>query len=515
MKRIFSILFLAFFFAACTCGGEEIVIPPEEYHHAPPEEYNQLPEEVPPVEIPPEEYPPPEQPAEAAIPEHDEHRVFLEFDPDGRTVSGSSHTTFTNRTGAELETIVLRVYLNAFGEDTEPVFTEMEWRAFPDGRDYGGMEILYAFIDDEPLDFEIDETILTLIPEEPLQPYETVRLFLLYDAQIPQIAHRTGANDYAMWMGMFLPVLAVYENGWNTDAHYPAGSPFFTGLANYRVDITTPSRYTVVGTGVRTEEVIGDTDIKITHFTAYRARDFAFALSPYFLSAHTETESGVDIHLYYYTETLDAEEILDAARRSMEYFETRMGAFPLGHVTIVEAELVQDSMSFSQVIFVDSWYLSRGGRYWAVAHALGNQWLAHIIGTNRATEPWLTNGLTRFLQTGIFYHDPIALRSRMERDYLSINDGSTLVIANGLGASTTHAHYVQTHGRKAMLMTYALHERIGEELFWQIIAEYYQRHAFETATTADFIEIAEEISGQNLENFFNRWLNQGTVPGLP
>ncbi|MCL1846086.1 MAG: M1 family metallopeptidase [Defluviitaleaceae bacterium] len=497
---IFAIFLLVFAFSACGCDDEEIVYVPDIIYT--PEPNGQSEELDPPVDIP----------------EHDEHQVFLVIDPTERTVSGSSHINFTNRTGDALETIVLRVYLNAFSEGAEvsPVFEENEWLAFPNGQDFGSFTIEDAYADYEPLTFELDETVLTLILDEPLEPYETVRLFLLYNATIPEIAHRVGANEYAMWFGMFLPTLAVYQDGWRTDAHYPAGNPFFTNVMNYRVDITTPSRYTVVGTGVRTEEVITDTDTKSTRFTAYRARDFAFALSPYFSAEHTTTESGVDIHLYYFTEGLDADEILDAARRSMEYFEARIGAFPLGHVTIVEAQLIQDSVSFSQVVFVDSWELARGGRYWGLAHGLGNQWLASIVGTNRVAEPWLTNGLTRFVQAGLFYPDAESLRARMERDYLTIYERTTLVLANGLGASPNREHYAHTHGRKAMLMTYALYNYVGgDDVFWEIIAEYYRRFAFEIAAAEDFINIAEEISGRNLRDFLDPWLSEGTVPGLP
>ncbi|MCL2357378.1 MAG: M1 family metallopeptidase [Defluviitaleaceae bacterium] len=512
MRKIFIIFGLLLFFAGCAC--DEVTLPDE-----PDPPVNSGNSADSPYE--PEQHEPPVHEPEptppVAIPERDEHRAFLTISPAERLVSGSSHITFTNRTGGELETVVLRVYLNAFCRDAEnsPVFPELEWRAFPNGREYGNIGIEYAFANDEPLSFELDETVLTLKLNKPLAPYQTVRLFLLYTAEIPQIAHRTGGNENALWFGKFLPTLAVYDNGWNTDAHYPAGNPFFVQAANYRVEITTPSRYTVVGTGTRTEEVIIDTDTKITRFTANHARDFAFALSPHFLTAQAITETGVTIHLYYFTETLNPEQILESALRSMNFFEERISVFPLGHVTIVEAELMQDSIAFSQVVFADSWYLARGGQYRAIAHGLGNQWLSQIVGTNRVAEPWLTNGLTRFVQAGVFYQDADTLRSRMERDYVTINERTTLIMANGLGASPNWAHYAHTHGRKAMLMTYNLHELVGEEVFWQIISEYYRRFAFEIADANDFINLAEEISGRNLQNFFSRWINEGTVPGLP
>ncbi|MCL1842382.1 MAG: hypothetical protein FWF79_01065 [Defluviitaleaceae bacterium] len=461
-----------------------------------------------------------EEPENRDIPRYNDYQVSLEIDPAERTVRGISHITFTNRASVPLETIVLRVYLNAFREDVAepPVFSELEWRAFPNERDYGHLDIEFAFKNDENLEFELAGTVLTLFLPEPLEPYATSRLTLQYSALIPRIAHRTGTNDYAMWFGMFLPVLAPFdaERGeWQTEAYYPAGSPFLLEAAEYRVEIITPMRYTVVGTGLRTEEVIADTDTKITIFTAHRVRDFAFAVSPYFNHSHVFTESGIDIHLYFYSQDLDTEEVLDIARRTMEYFEENVGIYPPGHVTIVETELFVDSDSFSQIIFVDSWYLSRGGRYWAVAHALGNQWFANVIGTNRITEPWLTNGLTRFVQAGIFYPTAEALRGRMERDFASIQNRTTLYLNRGLAYSTNRAHYAHAHGRKAMLMLYSLYHLMGHENFWALISSYYETFFFDTATIQDFISLAEEKHNGSLRSFFNEHIDAGTVPELP
>lgn len=458
------------------------------------------------------------EPPPPDIPIYNEYNISLEIDPSARTVQGISHIEFTNRADIPLDTIVLRVYLNAFGEDVSPppFFPELEWRVFPNEPDFGYMDIQYAFADNEPLDFILDETILTLNLAEPLKPNTTIQLLLQYNAQIPQMAHRTGSNDYAMWFGMFLPTLAVFgEDGWHTESHYPAGSPFLLETANYRVEITTPSRYVVVGTGLRTEEVIGDTDTKITHFTAHQARDFAFAISPYFQNARISTESGIDIHFYYYTETLLIDEILEISRRTFEHFEEQIGAYPLGHLTIVETDLVEDSFSFSQIVFVDSWYLNRGGRYWGVAHGIGNQWFANIIGTNRTLSPWLTDGLTRFVQAPIFYPTPESLRARMERDHVSIEDRTTLFLYRGLYASPNRAHYAHTHGRKAMLMFYALNHHMGDELFREFLSEYYQQFSFNIATAENFIELAEEIYGNSLHDFFYEWIHKGTVPELP
>ncbi|MCL2216788.1 MAG: hypothetical protein FWB91_07175, partial [Defluviitaleaceae bacterium] len=73
------------------------------------------------------------------IPAYDNYRVVLEIDPAARTVYGISQITFTNRTGKELETVVLQVYFSAFGQGfyPPPFFNESTLRIFRGPQIYG------------------------------------------------------------------------------------------------------------------------------------------------------------------------------------------------------------------------------------------------------------------------------------------------------------------------------------------------------------------------------------------
>jgi len=452
------------------------------------------------------------------IPPHNDYIVHLEIDTETRTVQGISRINFTNRSEQPLDTVVMRVYLNAFSEGhvPRPYFHDLEWRLERPHweRGFGYMEIQHASINNEALNYDLDGTVLTLYFEEPILPNVTVQLLLQYNAYVPRIAHRIGGNNQSMWFGMFLPVLAMHdENGWNTDIFYPAGEPFFLDVANYHVTIVTPMRYTVAGTGVRTEEVIEDTDTRITHFAAHMVRDFAFALSPSFHHAHAVTESGVHIHFYYHTETLDIDRAMHFIRFSMEYFESRVGVYPFGQVTIVETDLIGDVAAFSQVVFVDTRQFFQN--MWWLARGLGDQWLGMVVGTNRVAEPWLNEGLTRFIQAGIFYPTPETLRARIEWEHNSIANRQDLFITDGLGAYASRTHYAYAQGRKAKVMLYALYRQMGHDSFWQLINQYYYEFAFGIATADDFIRIAEEHYGSSLQSFFYEWMVLGTVPELP
>ncbi len=62
---------------------------------------------------------------------------------------------------------------------------------------------------------------------------------------------------------------------------------------------------------------------------------------------------------------------------------------------------------------------------------------------------------------------------------------------------------------------HALRLQVGDEAFFDILSTYYDRFKYGNVATADFIAVAEEISGQELGTFFDAWLYDEIVPDVP
>jgi aminopeptidase N len=68
---------------------------------------------------------------------------------------------------------------------------------------------------------------------------------------------------------------------------------------------------------------------------------------------------------------------------------------------------------------------------------------------------------------------------------------------------------------RGALTLHALRLQIGDEAFFEILKTYYARYAYGNVTTADFIAVAEEVSGQSLGEFFEAWLYDPFLPEIP
>ena len=56
---------------------------------------------------------------------------------------------------------------------------------------------------------------------------------------------------------------------------------------------------------------------------------------------------------------------------------------------------------------------------------------------------------------------------------------------------------------------------VGDATFFQILRAYYERYQNSNATTDDFIAVAEEVSGQEVDALFQAWLYDEAVPDVP
>ena len=100
------------------------------------------------------------------------------------------------------------------------------------------------------------------------------------------------------------------------------------------------------------------------------------------------------------------------------------------------------------------------------------------------------------------------------------SDGTMIGHSNALinGADPTDVYQAMTgisrdyRGRglsrwlKAALFFNALHQDVGDDTFKAILREYVNRFRWGIATPDGFLEVAESVSGRDLDPLFNRWI---------
>jgi len=151
-----------------------------------------------------------------------------------------------------------------------------------------------------------------------------------------------------------------------------------------------------------------------------------------------------------------------------------------------------------------------------VAHELAHHWFGNSLTPAAWKHIWLNEGFASYaanLWTEYAYGTSAAERSMRDLYRTLASDrGRQDVTIGDPGPNQLFSWEVYNRGA---LTLYALRARIGDDAFFETLQTYTDRFRNSNVTTEDFVQVAEEASGQNLEDFFNSWLFETSVPDIP
>lgn len=450
---------------------------------------------------------------------YNHYTVTMDLDPVQRVISGVEKVKYKNKTDAPMDYIYFSLNLNAFrpGVRPKPYFEQMESKIFENGIDYGYIDIQNVTVNREQVGYETYASTLKISLPEPLPEGIETEIMLQFEAYIPKINHRTGANDYAVWFGNFLPTLGVCdEYGWHTTTYYPAGDPFYTEISSYNITVNTPPNYTVVATGI--EDVVESGNTRTTTVNAKLVRDFAFAVSDRYIKTSVTTQSGVEISMYTYSQDINTAKFLEVAEKSVNYYSELISSYPYRQLDIVETGLfLSGGMKNPQIIFMDSDYLHTESALKTLTHEIGQQWFYNIVGNNQIKEAWLDEGLTTLLQEGISLSEA-EIDKKMRSDYdklkAALPDIENKGLISDLSVYKSWSDYYNIQYIRGKLMFYSLKKKMGSEVFNEFLKLYYNRYSYKIAGRKEMIATAEEVYGKSLTEFFEDWMQNFDLPQL-
>ncbi|MDX2171309.1 MAG: M1 family metallopeptidase [Deltaproteobacteria bacterium] len=345
------------------------------------------------------------------------YRIDARLDPEARTVTGHLHARWVHPGGAPVDALLLHLYLNGFDSNRTTLMTELRLDSWlerhPDGGGridlatlrVDGRDRLAALEYVRPDDGNPDDRTLARVPlPRPLGAREAVELDIDFVASLPRVLLRTGHAGPFFVVAQWFPKLAAFRAGAWRAHQFHAASEFFADFATWDVSLTVPAAFVVGHTGVATATHDNGDGSKTIEVHAEAVHDFAWVADPRF-QVIDRTIAGVPVRLLVQPHhRLHAARYLDATRVALERYAEWIEPYPYPALTVVDpgpGARGAGGMEYPMLVTVGtSRWLPAGVRLPEVVtiHELGHQWWYGIVASDEVEEPWLDEGINRYVE---------------------------------------------------------------------------------------------------------------------
>ncbi len=454
------------------------------------------------------------------------YTLEVNFDNDNKMVEAKQNVSYINNTESVLKEIKFHLYPKFFEQGaTEKIVPQTKVNeCYKHGMSYCEFNILKLQVAGTDIgvvfEGENDGVLVANLPNS-LMPNKRVQLYMEYTIKLPNCEHRFGYGDDTTNLANFYPIACVFENGeFSTKPYNANGDPFYSDMANYEVNLTLNSNLIVAGTGKQTEisQRKGKT---VTKFSAKVVRDFACVISENF-ALKTAKAGDVEVKYYYYDDG-NSDRALQAGVDAINTFSSKFGAYPYSTFSIVKCDFLHGGMEFPNLVMISDDINSVDDYINVIIHETAHQWWYGVVGNDEFTLPWLDEALTEY-STVLFYdynkgynltHDQIIKADKENFSlFVSVYEdvlGKVDTSMRAVDEYATEPEYTYCTYVKGSLMFESLYQLVGEKKFFKALVQYFENNKFKNAKTEDLVAAFSNITGSDMQSFFNSWIKGKVV----
>ncbi len=374
--------------------------------------------------------------------------------------------------------------------------------------DFLGLDIAEVQVNDQMVIFQRAGSELTVTPAVALTNHDEFTVAIRYSG-VPQPVKDAAIPFPHGWVKIEKSIVVVSEPSgamnWYPVNNHPSDKATYT----FRITVAKP--YVVAANGLLQEEINnGNTTTYIWEAGDPMASYLATVSIGEYVVETEASLNGVPIRNYF-PPNLDRKisASFDRTGEMIDYFSSILGPYPFEVYGVVVIDGVLDGYLEAQTL---SLFDRDPIGDWTIPHELTHQWFGNSISLHRWQDIWLKEGFATYSQA-LWTEHTSGIRARDEE--LRAMYGEIESRQRPLADPSPQEMYdLSTYVRGALTL-HALRVQVGDEHFFSILRTYYERFRNSTASTEDFIAVAEDVSGQKLDDLFDAWLYATAIPPFP
>ena len=463
-----------------------------------------------------------------------DYTIDVSLDTETALYGGTQKLVYTNNSPETLHKVFYHLYFNAFKPGSEMAVRQKSggdkntrFKVDLDSLtlDQQGYLKVSGLMQDGVLLSPIDsETILEVPLHKPILPGESTTFELSFKGHVPDVVRRAGKNSkegVAFSMAQWYPKMAEYDReGWNADPY--TGREFHGVWGDFDVKITLNKKFVVAASGYlqNAEDIgMGYSDRKkpkskkgnVTwHFVAPQVHDFTWAADPEYIHDTYPGPNNVTLHFFYKNNPEIIEnwkKLQPDTVKLMKFYNEKVGAYPYKQYSVVQGG--DGGMEYAMLTLITGGR-KYGSLFGVTAHELAHSWFQHILATNETKHEWMDEGFTSFIST--LAEDQILEKNKdfpLERSYRGYfnlaESGVEMPQSTNANRYSHNYAYESTAYNKGAVFLGQLGYIVGKEKLYVILQTYYDEWKFKHPLPNDLRQIAERVSGLQLQWFLTDW----------
>ena len=377
-----------------------------------------------------------------------------------------------------------------------------------------GMQVEAVQYQGGPLPFQHEGQALSIDLPEDIPIGEPLELSIIYRG-VPADGLIIGENKFGD--------RTFFGDNWpNRARHWLPTVDHPSDKATVEWVVTAPQGYQVVANGRQLEETnLDDELVRYRYATevALPTKVMVIGVAP-FAVGYAGSTHDIPVTSWVFPDNREAGFYdYQPAVRVLDWFIEHVADYPFLKLANVQSKTRYGGMeNAGNIFYFENSVNGRREREALIAHEIAHQWFGNSASEQSWYHVWLSEGFATYFTHLYLEHTQgyDVLQERLQTDRLTVlrfgRQRSVPVV------DTTVRDFNQLLNpnsyQKGGWVLHMLRRQVGNEAFWQGIRTYYRRYQLSNALTEDFQQVMEEVSGQDLEQFFHQWLYEPGYPDL-